>query len=197
METVASSKLHEDAADTIVALERRSEDTKLLRTLMFAVTELSWRRASDRWSQRTPGSLRFAFGVLSAQLHGVCAIVIHDLSCSERSPQQASCSTTMSRGSPDEKQNALQMLNAMLCKQRNTQSVNTNPRFYFTGLHILYQVETKQRILFDTLTLRLLQLDMKGSYFFHQPAPIDLFYLARPLCAFTMLVTCALTCATS
>jgi hypothetical protein len=59
METVASSKLHEDAADTIVALERRSEDTKLLRTLMFAVTELSWRRASDRWLQRTPGQLTF------------------------------------------------------------------------------------------------------------------------------------------
>jgi hypothetical protein len=58
-ETVASSKLHEDAAETIVALERRREDTKLLRTLIFAVTELSWRRASDRWLQRTPGQLTF------------------------------------------------------------------------------------------------------------------------------------------
>jgi hypothetical protein len=79
METVASSKLHEDAADTIDALERRSEDTKLLRTLILAVTDWSWRRASGRWMQRTPGSLRFAFGV-SAKPHGLCALVIFDLS---------------------------------------------------------------------------------------------------------------------
>jgi hypothetical protein len=59
METVASSKLHEDAADTIEALERRSEDTKLPRTLILAVTEWSWRRASGRWMQRTPGQLTF------------------------------------------------------------------------------------------------------------------------------------------
>lgn len=37
MDTVASSKLHEDAADTNVAPESRREDTKLLRTLIFAV----------------------------------------------------------------------------------------------------------------------------------------------------------------
>jgi hypothetical protein len=59
METVASSKLHEDAADTIEALERRSEDTKLPRTLILAVTEWSWRRASGRWMQRTLGQLTF------------------------------------------------------------------------------------------------------------------------------------------
>jgi hypothetical protein len=35
-DTVASSKLHEDAADTIVAPERRREETKLLKTLMVA-----------------------------------------------------------------------------------------------------------------------------------------------------------------
>jgi hypothetical protein len=58
-ETVASSKLHEDAAETIDALERRSEDTKLPRTLILAITEWSWRRASGRWMQRTPGQLTF------------------------------------------------------------------------------------------------------------------------------------------
>jgi hypothetical protein len=79
METVASSKLHEDAADTIDALERRSEDTKLLRTLIVAATEWSWRRASGRWMQRTPGQLTFRVGV-SAKPHGLCALVIFDLS---------------------------------------------------------------------------------------------------------------------
>jgi hypothetical protein len=39
IDTVASSKLHDDAADTIVALERRREETKLLRTLIFARKE--------------------------------------------------------------------------------------------------------------------------------------------------------------
>jgi hypothetical protein len=35
MDTVASSKLHDDAADTIAALERRREDAKLPRTLIL------------------------------------------------------------------------------------------------------------------------------------------------------------------
>lgn len=35
-ETVASSKLHEEAADTIAALERSSEETKLCITLIVA-----------------------------------------------------------------------------------------------------------------------------------------------------------------
>ena len=39
MDTVASSKLHEDAADAIVAPERRREETKLLRTFILAVQE--------------------------------------------------------------------------------------------------------------------------------------------------------------
>jgi hypothetical protein len=52
MDTVASSKLHDDAAETIVAPESNNEDTKLLKTLILAVreevtTEL-WRVHSGR-----------------------------------------------------------------------------------------------------------------------------------------------------
>jgi hypothetical protein len=74
IDTVASSKLHEDAADTIVAPERRSEETRLLRTLIFAGIE-----HNDRWSswwmmRGHLGSLRFGSGVSSAELRRVaCA----------------------------------------------------------------------------------------------------------------------------
>ena len=36
IETVASSKLHEEAADTIAALDNNSEETKLWRTFIVA-----------------------------------------------------------------------------------------------------------------------------------------------------------------
>jgi hypothetical protein len=39
IDTVASSKLHDDAADAIVAPEIRSEETRLLRTLIFTSIE--------------------------------------------------------------------------------------------------------------------------------------------------------------
>jgi hypothetical protein len=39
MDTVASSKLQEDAADTTVAPESRSEDTKLRRNFILTVGE--------------------------------------------------------------------------------------------------------------------------------------------------------------
>jgi hypothetical protein len=84
METVASSKLHEDAADTIDALERRSEDTKLLRTLILAVTEWSWRRASGRWFAEDTWAV--ARSARAFWRHGLCALVIHGLSLRQQHP---------------------------------------------------------------------------------------------------------------
>jgi hypothetical protein len=72
-DTVASSKLHDDAADTIVAPERRSEETKLLRTLIFADIEHNERLELLVDGHRGHlGSLRFGSGELSAQLGGSC-----------------------------------------------------------------------------------------------------------------------------
>ena len=45
IETVASSKLHEEAADTIAALDNNSEETKLWRTFIVADSKKSERGA--------------------------------------------------------------------------------------------------------------------------------------------------------
>jgi hypothetical protein len=51
-DTVASSKPHEEAAETIVALESKREETKLWTTLIIADIDKSKREAVDvAWKQ--------------------------------------------------------------------------------------------------------------------------------------------------